>query len=83
MTADLAERGAVAAVVAALPAETDGAAIKDPPDDGGDFANAVILPVVADVEDFVVHRFARRLQSKDDRLADVLDVDEWAPRSSA
>src|SRR6516164_11350298 len=45
--ADLAERGAIAAIVAAWPAETDAATVKDLSDDRGDFANPVILGVIA------------------------------------
>ena len=82
MTADLAEGDAVAAVVAARLTKSDGAAVEDLSDNGGDFANAVILLVVADIEDLVVHCFAWRLQGEDDRLSDVLDMDQQAPRSS-
>src|SRR5215472_12544162 len=79
MTADFGERGAVAAIVAARPAKSDGAAVKDLADDDCDFANAVILRVVANIEDLIVYRLTRRLQSEDHRLADVLDVNQRPP----
>src|SRR5215472_11162120 len=78
--ADLAERGAIAAIVAAWPAETDATTVKDLPDDRGDFANPVILAVIADVENLVVYRLARRFESEDHGLADVLDMDQRSPR---
>ena len=80
MSPDLVKGGPVAAVVSAWPAKGHGAAVKDLSDYGGNFANAVILLVVADVKDFVVHCLTRRLQGEDDRLADVLDVDQRPPR---
>src|SRR5689334_7528625 len=61
MTAYLLEGSTIAAVVTARLAKGNGAIVKNLPDDGGDFANAIILFVIADVEDFVVHGLARRL----------------------
>ena len=75
MTAYFIKGGTIAAVVATWSAKVNSAAVKDLPDNGGYFANTVILLVVADVKDLVVHGLAGRLQSEDDRLADVLDVD--------
>ena len=80
MTTDPFKGGAIAVVVAARPAKGDRAAFKDLSDDGGNFPNSVVLLVVADIEDLVVHRLARRLQCEDDRLANVLDVDKRPPR---
>src|SRR6516164_2560215 len=77
--ADLAERGAIAAIVAAWPAETDAATVKDLSDDRGDFANPVILGVIADVENLVVHRLARRFESEDHGLADIFNMDQRPP----
>src|SRR6516165_2924177 len=82
MTPYFLKGGTIATVVTARSTESDGAAVKDLPDNGGDFANAVILVVVADVEDFVVHGLTRRLQCEDDRLADVFDMDQRPPRRS-
>src|ERR1700730_682602 len=59
VAAYLIERGAITAVVAARLAKRDGAAVKNLPDDAGNFANAIVLLVVTDVEDLVVHRLAR------------------------
>ena len=82
MTAYFLKGRTIAAVITAWLAEGNGAAVKDLPDNGGYFANTVILLVVADVKDLVVHGLAGRLQSEDDRLADVLDVDQRSPRRS-
>jgi hypothetical protein len=76
MTTYFLKGGTIAAIVTARSAEGNGAAVKDLPDNGGDFANTVILLVVADIEDLVVYRLARRLQCECDRLADVLDMDQ-------
>src|SRR6202023_581935 len=38
--------------------------------------------VVTNVEDLIVNRLARSLQGKDNRLTNVLDMDEWPPRGS-
>src|SRR6185437_4285575 len=55
---DLLEGDAVAAVVAAIVAEAHRAAAEDAADDLGDLADAVILRVVADIEDLVVDGLA-------------------------
>src|SRR6516164_9849119 len=79
---DLTEGRAIAPVVAARLAKGDSAAVKHLPHNGGDFADAVILPVVTDVEDFVMNCLARSFESKDDRLTNVVDMDQWSPRCS-
>src|SRR5262245_2118877 len=62
--ADLAEGGAIAAVVAAGLSQADGAAGEDLAHDRRDLADAVVLGVVADIEDLVVHLLRRRLERK-------------------
>src|SRR5262245_20653722 len=82
VTADLAEGGAIAAIIAAGRAKSDRAAVKDLPNDCGDFADAVVLFVVTDIEDLVMHGFLRRLEGKGNCLADVLDMDQRPPGRS-
>src|SRR5262249_42816193 len=73
---------AIAPIVAGRLAKSNGAAIKYLSHNGSDFADAVILPIVTDIEDLVMHNLARRFDSKDNRLTDVIDMDQWSPRRS-
>ena len=82
VTTYLIEGRAIAPVVAARLAKGDSAAVKHLPHNGGDFADAVILPVVTDVEDLVMHGLARRFESEDNRLTNVIDMDQRSPRRS-
>src|SRR5579859_7652450 len=46
----------------------------------GDLAHAIVLCVVADVEDLIVDRIARRFERGEDGIADISDMDKRAPR---
>src|SRR4030088_2436844 len=77
---DLVEGHAVAAIVAAVVAEDDFAIGEGLADRLGDLADPVVVVVVADIEDLVGYRLARRLKGGGDRRADIAHMHQWPPR---
>src|ERR1700736_5464639 len=69
----------VAAFVADIRAKADLTPLELRPDDLGNFANPVVLGILADVENLALHSTFGRNQRAVDRFADVLHVDEWSP----
>jgi hypothetical protein len=78
----LLEGGAIAPIIAARCAKCDRAAAEHLCHNGSYLADSVILLVITDVEDFVVHGITRCFKSEYNCLANVIDVDERAPRRS-
>src|SRR5262249_9787989 len=58
----------------------DRAARYDPLDDLSNFRNLVVFSRAADVECLVVDRLARRLEDRQERPGNILDMDEGSPR---
>ena len=79
VTTYLIEGRAIASIVRAPLTKGDSAAFKYLPHSGGDFADAVILPIITNVEDLVVHGLTRCFESNDNRLTDVINMDQRSP----
>src|ERR1700688_2735784 len=79
---DLVEGDPVAAIVADGSTHRDFAARKYCGHDLGKLANAVVIGVVADIEDLAIDSRRRRLERAANCLADVFDVHERSPRTA-
>jgi hypothetical protein len=75
VTTYLSEGRAITSVVAARLSKGDSTVVKYLPHNGGDFSDPVILSVITDIKDFIMHCLARRFESEDNRLTDIRDMD--------
>src|SRR5436190_2330338 len=79
MLANLLERHAVAAIVLAGRSKTHKTPRKHLAHYLRNLAYAIVVRSIANVEHFVVNRFGRRLQHRDNRMRDVQPMDQWPP----
>ena len=80
--ADLLERHAVAAAVWTASRYGDGTVREDGAHDLCQLADSIVARRVTDVQHLVVDAVARRVERARNRLADVADVDDRAPRGA-
>src|SRR5208337_1752591 len=79
MLPNFVERRAIAAIIRAGRAKSQGAAWESCSNNFSDFSHPVIVGIVSDVEDLVVHGFDRRLQYGNDGSRNIQTMDQRPP----